>query len=419
MRFGHIGFLARFAGLLLVAVVGMSAGLSYLFARNHLQALRSDLILNAAGQASATLQPALDKYARSGRFTERDRAGVDAAVRTVQNFQSLVSDVRLYRPDGMPLDPIVAPDASAIVRRAVAEQNIVQGREQAIGGQDVIPVFVPLASSSSGTYLAVAAIDVSIGQLNAQTDRETQFVVTATAAACALIFISLLTLAIAAQRELNKRKRQADTTFLQTMEGLAAIVDQRDPYTAGHSHRVSEYSVLIARHIGLSSREVERVRWSALLHDLGKIGVPDAVLLKNGPLDEQERAIISQHPTIAKQILGPVEAMADIVPCVLHHHERWDGRGYPAGLAGDAIPFLARVIAVADTFDAMTTDRPYRDGLSIEEARRRLLEGAAVQWDLRCITAAVALIDAGTLVKPKMQALEFGPRAGLTTARQA
>jgi HD-GYP domain-containing protein (c-di-GMP phosphodiesterase class II) len=410
---GKISFLVRFAGLLLVAVVGMSAVLSYLFARAHLDALRSDLVANAAGQASATLQPALEKYARSGTFTETDRAGVDAAVRNVQNFQSLVGTVWLYRPDGSPLDPIVAPDVSAMVKRAIAEQNIIQGAPKTNGGESVIPVYVPLASSTGNGYLAVAEIDVSAGQLDAQTGSETRFVITATIVGCSLIFLSLLTLAVAAQRELNLRRRQAETTFLQTMEGLAAIVDQRDPYTAGHSRRVSEYSVTIARHLGLREREVERVRWSALLHDLGKIGIPDRVLLKDGPLDPEERAIISQHPTIAKEILAPVEAMAHIVPCVLHHHERWDGRGYPAGLSGEAIPLLARIIAVADTFDAMTTDRPYRRGLEITEARTRLREGAGSQWDVRCIDAAVALIDAGALRKPHAVAAEFGPRLGL------
>ncbi len=411
-----MGFLVRFAGLLLVAVIGMSAALSYLFARTHLEALRSDLILNAVGQASATLQPALDKYALSGQFTEADRRGVDSAVRNVENFQSLVRGVRLYRPDGTPLDPILAPDETAMVKRAIAEQNIVQGSQETASGESIVPVFVPLASPTSNGYLAVAAIEVSESQLDTQTGSETRFVVTATVAACALIFLSLLTLAIAAQRELNLRRRQAETTFLQTMEGLAAIVDQRDPYTAGHSRRVSEYSVLIARHMNLTKKEIDRVRWSALLHDLGKIGIPDAVLLKNGPLDPEERAIISQHPTIAKEILGPVEAMAHIVPCVLHHHERWDGRGYPAGLSGETIPLLARIIAVADTFDAMTTDRPYRKGLSIEEARSRLCEGAGVQWDATCIAAAAELIDGGVLTKPDVVVTEFGPRLGLRLA---
>lgn len=413
-----MSFLIRFAAVLLIVVVAISAGLSYLFARNHLEALKSDLITNAAGQASATLQPALDKYARQGQFTEADREQIDASVKNVENFQSLVRGVRLYQPDGAPLDPIIAPNATANVKRAISEQNIIQANEQAKDGEQIVVAFVPLASSTSAKYLAVAAIEISVGQLTAQTDRETRFVVIATLSACVLIFLSLLTLAIAAQRELNRRKRQAESTFLQTMEGIAAIVDQRDPYTAGHSRRVSEYAAIIATHMGLSKAEIDRVRWAALLHDLGKIGIPDVVLLKNGPLDPHEREIISAHPTIAAGILGQVEAMAAITPCVLHHHERWDGHGYPAGLSGSSIPLLSRVIAVADTFDAMTTDRPYRKGLDVAEARRRLLEGSAVQWDARCIEAAIWLIDAGRLMPPNVQVTRFGQRLGLASDRR-
>jgi putative nucleotidyltransferase with HDIG domain len=401
----QIGFLARFAAVLLLAVISISAGLSYLFATRHLNSVKSDLVANAVGQASATLQPTLDKYARVGSFTESDRQKIDAAVRSVQNFQPLILDVRIYRPNGTPIDPVIAPEATTDVKLAIAQQNFVQTPEHQQGGVSTITVFVPMAASSGGSYLAVAAVDISEGQLNAETFPETQFVIVSTLVACAFIFVSLLTLAIAAQRELNRRRDAAEKTFLQTMEGIATIVDQRDPYTAGHSRRVSEYSVAIARKLHLSDTEVERVRWSALLHDLGKIGVPDAVLLKEGPLDPDERHVINTHPSIGAAILGPVDAMAEIAPCVLHHHERWDGKGYPDGLRGDAIPFLSRVIAVADTFDAMTTTRPYRTALEVGEARRRLLAGAGVQWDKRCIDAMVALIDDGQVQPPKQMVL--------------
>jgi hypothetical protein len=414
-----MSFVARFAALLLVVVIAISAALSYAFSRSHLEALKSDLITNAVGQASATLQPALDKYGRSGAFTEIDRARIDMAVRNVQNFQPLVRGVRLYRPDGTPLDPILAPEATAYVKRAIDAQSFVQASEVDRAGEPLVTVFVPLASPTGRSYLAVAAIEVSVGQLTAQTATESRFVVAATVAACILIFLSLLTLAIAAQRELNKRKRQAESTFLQTMEGIASIVDQRDPYTAGHSRRVSEYSVLIAGQLALSRSDIDCVRWSALLHDLGKIGIPDVVLLKPGALDPREREIISAHPTIAAGILGQVEAMAAITPCVLHHHERWDGGGYPSGLSGQSIPLLSRVIAVADTFDAMTTDRPYRKGLDVQETRRRLLDGSDVQWDARVVRAALALIDAGRMVPPSMQTAQFGQRLGLSDERPA
>ena len=400
----QIGFLARFAAILLVVVIGMSAGLSYLFVTNHLNAVRKDISLTAAGQASHTLQPVLDFYGKAGAFTEADRQKIDAAVKNVQNFQPSVLDVRIYRPDGQPLDPILAPDATANVRLAITTENFVQVGGT-VRGQPAETVFVPMAASSGGSYLAVLAVDISEENVIAATADEAQYIVAATVAACLVIFLSLLTLAIAAQRELNRRRDAAEKTFLQTMEGIATIVDQRDPYTAGHSRRVSEYAAAVARHMHLSEAEIERVRWSALLHDLGKIGVPDVVLLKEGPLDAEERNVINTHPSIAAQILGPVEAMRAITPCVLHHHERWDGKGYPDGLMGEAIPLLSRIIAVADTFDAMTTTRPYRKALEITEARKRLLDGGGVQWDTKCVEAIVALIDAGSVAPPSAMVL--------------
>ncbi len=407
MRFGFVG---RFAAVLLVVTIGISAGLSYLFAGRHLEAIKNDLIATAAGQASATLQPALQRFGKSGTLTRADLNGINAAVRNVENFQELVRDVRLYRPDGSSLERPASAQAAAFVRRAIAEQNLVQSAQHTRGSDNVVTAFVPIASNSRPGYLAVAALDVSLGQLDAQTSAETQFVVVTTIAAAALMFLSLFTLAVAAQRELDRRRRAAETTFFQTMQGIATIVDQRDPYTAGHSHRVSEYAVAIATKLKLSKGSIERVRAAALLHDLGKIGIPDAVLLKNGPLDDAEREIIRAHPTIANEILAPVEAMSRIAPCVLHHHERWDGAGYPMGLSGQGIPLLSRVIAVADTFDAMTTDRPYREALSVTEARARILAGSDQQWDPRCVTAMIALIDEQMVCPPERTPAVFGRR---------
>ncbi|HUA09611.1 MAG TPA: HD-GYP domain-containing protein [Candidatus Acidoferrales bacterium] len=395
MRFD---FVARFSAVLLVCAVGIAGALSYFFARAHLDSLKRDLITTAVGQASAALQPTLERH-----------MSVNEAAKNVENFNPLVRGVRLYTTQGDPLEPASGPPVTNYAREAIAQQNVVQSPAHEVAGESIVTAFVPLAGAT-GNYLAVAAVDVSVGQLEAQSGGETQFVVTSTIIACSVIFLSLLTLAIAAQRELNRRRRAAETTFLQTMQGIATIVDQRDPYTAGHSHRVAEYSAAIAAQLGLSKTLIDRVRWSALLHDLGKIGIPDAVLLKPGPFDEGERAVINQHPKIARDILGAVEAMSEIVPCVLHHHERWDGKGYPDGLTGEQIPLLSRVIAVADTFDAMTTNRPYRDALSPQEAKRRLQDGAGVQWCEKCVGAMIVLIDGERVKPPADQSKQFGRR---------
>jgi HD-GYP domain-containing protein (c-di-GMP phosphodiesterase class II) len=394
----RFGFVLRFAVVLLICTIGIAAGLSYLFTRAHIEALKRDLVTTAVGQASAALQPAV----MSGKHLR-------SAIENVENFNPLVRAVRVYAPSGK---------GPAEVKAAIAQQNVIESHVHESNDESVVTAYVPLAGNS-GAYLAVLGIDISVGQLQAQAGAETKFVILSTLIACGLIFLSLLTLALAAQRELNRRGNAAKTTFLQTMQGIARIVDQRDPYTAGHSQRVADYAVTIATHLRLSSDLVDRVRWSSLLHDLGKIAIPDAVLLKPGTFDAAERAVINHHPSIARDILGNVEAMAEIVPCVLHHHERWDGTGYPDGLRGEEIPLLSRVIAVADTFDAMTTDRPYRKALPLDEACRRLREGAGVQWDERCIDALLALVANGTVRPPVEQTAQFGRRLSVIDSHPA
>ncbi|VWX35313.1 HD domain-containing phosphohydrolase [Exiguobacterium oxidotolerans] len=165
---------------------------------------------------------------------------------------------------------------------------------------------------------------------------------------------------------------------------FAATLDARDPYTAGHSLRVAEYSVEIARAADLPDEQIELLRKSALLHDIGKIGIRDAVLLKEGRLTEEEFDEIKRHPVIGVHILSQVdlpETLQPILPGVKYHHERYDGKGYPEGLTGDAIPLFGRIMAIADAYDAMTSDRPYRKGMPAEQALSILEEGSGTQWD--------------------------------------
>ncbi len=172
-----------------------------------------------------------------------------------------------------------------------------------------------------------------------------------------------------------------------TVEALAAAVDAKDPYTRGHSQRVAGYAEAIARALGLSPGDVARVRLSGQLHDVGKIGVPDAILTKPGALDDAEFAILKQHPAIGERMLAAAPFLQEILPAVRHHHERWDGRGYPDGLKDRMIPRDAAILAVADSFDAMTSSRTYRPALALPEARRRLREGSGTQFDATVVAA--------------------------------
>ena len=181
--------------------------------------------------------------------------------------------------------------------------------------------------------------------------------------------------------------------YVEFVSSLASALDARDPYTAGHSLRVSEYSCAIARAMNVPEREQELIRVGALLHDIGKIGISDAVLQKPGRLTPEEEALIRQHPVIGRKILECVQGFDAYLPVVELHHENWDGRGYPRGLKGEETPQTARIVKVADAYDAMTSDRPYRRGMAHDQAIRVLEENAGTQLDPAAVKAFVRLCD--------------------------
>jgi putative nucleotidyltransferase with HDIG domain len=171
------------------------------------------------------------------------------------------------------------------------------------------------------------------------------------------------------------------------LEALSATVDARDTYTAGHSRRVAASAIVIAKELGLSGHELLVVDQAALLHDIGKIGVPDAVLLKEGPLTAAEWVVMRSHPEEGARIIERLGYLDDVVPGIRHHHERMDGRGYPDGLLGDEIPLAARIIHVADALDAMTTKRLYREERSFEEALEEIRRGRGTDFCELCVQA--------------------------------
>lgn len=175
--------------------------------------------------------------------------------------------------------------------------------------------------------------------------------------------------------------------FLGTLQALTASIDAKDRYTCGHSERVAHLSARIARALKMSEEEIDRVRIAGLVHDVGKIGVPEAVLCKQGKLTDEEFAAIKLHPEIGHRILRDIEPLADVLPGVLYHHERFDGRGYPHGLSGLAIPLFARIIALADTFDAMSSNRSYRSALPREKVLAEIARCAGTQFDPAVVEA--------------------------------
>ncbi|MBZ0101105.1 MAG: GAF domain-containing protein [Thermoanaerobaculia bacterium] len=200
-------------------------------------------------------------------------------------------------------------------------------------------------------------------------------------------------------------------TFVETVTAMADAVERRDPYTGGHLHRVVAYSLVLGEELGLSVADLETLRLGATLHDIGKIGVPDGVLLKPGPLDASEAEIMRRHTADGAAIVQRIESLRPLVPIVRNHHERLDGSGYPDGLTGDRIPLPARIVAVADTFDAMTTSRPYRRALVAEaaaaEIRRvagaHLCPGVAAAFD-RLYSAGRFTIQEGERVQGSLSA---------------
>jgi putative nucleotidyltransferase with HDIG domain len=196
-----------------------------------------------------------------------------------------------------------------------------------------------------------------------------------------------------AAASIREGRVQLMRAYVEFVSSLASALDARDPYTAGHSLRVSEYACAIARAMNIPEPEQELIRVGALLHDIGKIGISDAVLQKPGRLTPDEEALIRQHPVIGRKILECVQGFDAYLPVVELHHENWDGRGYPRGLKGNETPRIARIVKVADAYDAMTSDRPYRRGMQHSEAVRVLAENAGTQLDPAAVKAFLALGD--------------------------
>lgn len=194
-------------------------------------------------------------------------------------------------------------------------------------------------------------------------------------------------------KQLHDKNEELERAYLDTIGILRQTVEAKDPYTRGHSDRVSEYSVLIGKKLGLDEKTLHILKIGGLFHDIGKIGIPDSILLKESKLSDEEYSQIKNHPMIGVHMLGDAAIFTDILPIVKHHHERYDGRGYPSQLVGDDIPYVARIAAVADTFDAMTSKRSYRDSLPIDVVRAEIERCSGTQFDPNIAKVFLDIMD--------------------------
>ena len=193
--------------------------------------------------------------------------------------------------------------------------------------------------------------------------------------------------------KLEDSKEQLEQAYLDMVETLRYTVEAKDSYTRGHSDRVSEYSVLIGEKLGLPEDQIKTLRIGGLFHDIGKIGIPDSILLKPAKLTDDEYSQIKNHPSIGAHILGSAVIFKDIIPIVKHHHERYDGNGYPSRLKGEEIPYMARIAAVADTFDAMTSRRSYRGPIDIEHVKEEIKRCEGTQFDPQIAEAFLDILN--------------------------
>lgn len=199
-------------------------------------------------------------------------------------------------------------------------------------------------------------------------------------------------------RDTFKRERtrahELKRSYRATVRALANAVEARDAYTGKHAERVASYGLEIARAVGMPLADNPEIEFGFLLHDIGKVAVPDSILFKPEPLDGPERDVMERHAEIGWEILREITFLGEAKLVVRHHHERWDGAGYPDGLAGEQIPLAARVFSAADTFDALTTDRPYRPGMEVSRARAIIEEGSGTQFDPEVVAAFCTVPDA-------------------------
>lgn len=384
-----------------VVSAAIALALAVLLSEVTVQAIESVAVRDEAQVAAdlvlRTIAPQLRPADFSGTLPPERRALLDALFRA-HGVSDRAFRIRLWRADGRLLYSNV-PEPKAL-QNAGADLSTQNGYAVFVERQgrlenttpDVVRFFVPLQVAGNPKPLAAFEIFYDLTQLHRQLQHVYRTVWAAVPLGFFILYTSVFVLVRRASRRLLHQQADLIAAHLGTYQSLASAIDAKDSYTGDHSTNVADLAARVGRALRLSADVVEELRVGARLHDLGKIGVPDAILMKPGPLNPDELVIMRRHAERGFEILQKAPLSEAVKLAVRHSHERWDGKGYPAGLAGEAIPLIARVVAVVDAYEAMTSDRPYRKALPVQEALSRLERGAGSHFDPRIARTFVQLM---------------------------
>jgi len=382
-----------------IASATIAVALAVVLSAATVQAIESFAVKDEAQVAAElvlrTIAPQLRPADFAGTLPRERRALLDALFRA-HGVSDRALRIRLWRADRQLLYSNVpepetlqraGPDLSMPGLAVFTERR---GRLENIA-PDVIRFFVPVQVEGNPKPIAAFEILYDLTRLHQQLQHISRTVWTAVPLGFLVLYGSVFVLVRRASQQLLKQQAALIAAHLGTYQSLASAIDAKDSYTGDHSTNVADLAARVGRALKLSPEAVDDVRIGARLHDLGKIGVPDAILMKPGPLDPDELVIMRRHAERGFEILQKAPLSDGVKLAVRHSHERWDGKGYPAGLAGEAIPLIARIVAVVDAYEAMTSDRPYRKALPVKEALERLERDAGSHFDPRVARAFVQL----------------------------
>lgn len=391
---------------------------------------------NAAITADTLASAAITSRLGTGVFASKLDAEQSAALDELLNQELRGTDIfaiKLWNPQGVllyssdPDDHVGAsfaddPEVARALEGKLAAEIIREPQPANIeqfehAGGPLLEVYAPVEDPASGAVLGI----FEIYQYYAPIQQEVRFsiallwafLVAGTGAAYLLQLQMIRSIAkelVETEEEVlevNSRLEHSLTRIeehsLGTLKALTAAVDAKDSYTASHSLGVTDYVVILGRRLGCDEAEIELLERAALLHDIGKIGVPEEILLKPSKLSADEFSAVKRHSTAGSKIIESIPFLQALVPLIRHHHEHWNGLGYPDGLVGEQIPKLARILAVADAFHAMTSDRPYRQAMMLAEARQEVMRGRGTQFDPHIVDALIDAIDSGAISKTSPQ----------------